>query len=146
MAVYVAFLRGINVGGRNLIKMKEVCQEFESIGREKVSSFRASGNILFISELEPADVVEKTKKRNDFLDKYCEKIGRDPGSLRRSLLIFGAEANTAFASEEHFIEIVERYQAIGINEFVFFYPFFAPEQISTFEKIAKETIPTLRKS
>ena len=91
-------------------------------------------------------IVEKTKKRNDFLDKYCEKIGRDPGSLRRSLLIFGAEANTAFASEAHFMEIVERYQAIGINEFIFFYPFFAPDQIPTFEKIAKETIPTLRKS
>ena len=52
-------------------------------------------------------VVEKTRKRSDYLDKYCEKIGRDPGSIRRSLLLFGAEANTAFASEEHFLEIVE---------------------------------------
>ena len=62
MAVYVAFLRGINVGGRNLIRMKDVCQKFEAIGLEKVSSFRASGNILFISELESADVVDRTKE------------------------------------------------------------------------------------
>ncbi|MHA1638514.1 MAG: LLM class flavin-dependent oxidoreductase, partial [Candidatus Thorarchaeota archaeon] len=54
-------------------------------------------------------VVEKTVERRDYLDKYCEKIGRDPGSIRRSLLLFGAEANTAFASEEQFIEIVDRY-------------------------------------
>lgn len=90
-------------------------------------------------------VLERTQKRCGFLDKYCEKIGRDPGSIRRSLLIFGHEANTAFASEEQFIEIVERYTEIGINELIFFYPFFAPEQIPIFEKIAKETIPSLRK-
>jgi alkanesulfonate monooxygenase SsuD/methylene tetrahydromethanopterin reductase-like flavin-dependent oxidoreductase (luciferase family) len=91
-------------------------------------------------------VVENTKKRISYLDKYCEKIGRDPGSLRRSLLVFGAEANTAFASEEQFTEIVERYTALGINELVFFYPFFAPDQIPMFEKIARETIPSLKSS
>jgi alkanesulfonate monooxygenase SsuD/methylene tetrahydromethanopterin reductase-like flavin-dependent oxidoreductase (luciferase family) len=89
-------------------------------------------------------VVEKTQKRIEFLDRYCEKIGRDPGTLRRSLLVFGAEANQAFASEEKFIEIVKRYTSLGINELVFFYPFFAPDQIIMFEKIAEEIIPTLR--
>ena len=92
----------------------------------------------------PEIVVENTQKRIAYLDKYCEKIGRDPGTLRRSLLLFGAEANTAFASEDHFTKIVERYTALGINELVFFYPFFAPDQIPMFEKIAQETIPALR--
>ena len=91
-------------------------------------------------------VVANTKKRTAYIDKYCEKIGRDPGTLRKSLLVFGEEANYAFASEEKFTEIVERYTAIGINELVFFYPFFAPDQIPMFEKIAKETIPMLRKN
>jgi alkanesulfonate monooxygenase SsuD/methylene tetrahydromethanopterin reductase-like flavin-dependent oxidoreductase (luciferase family) len=94
----------------------------------------------------PEVVVEKTRKRSEFLSKYCEKIGRDPASIRRSLLIFGSEANTAFASEEKFIEIVERYTAIGINEFIFYYPFFAPNQVSIFYEIVEKTIPTLRKS
>ncbi len=94
----------------------------------------------------PAEViVEKTRKRSVMLDKCCERIGRDPGSIGRSLLIFGAEATTAFASEEHFVEIVDRYTAIGINELIFFYPFFAPAQIPSFKRIAKETIPELRK-
>jgi alkanesulfonate monooxygenase SsuD/methylene tetrahydromethanopterin reductase-like flavin-dependent oxidoreductase (luciferase family) len=91
-------------------------------------------------------VVEKTSMRNETLNKYCEKLGRNPATIRRSLLIFGAEGNTAFASEDHFIEIVERYAAIGINELIFFYPFFAPDQIPIFEKIAEETIPKLRGS
>ena len=80
------------------------------------------------------------------IDKYCEKLGRDPGSIRRSLLVFGADANTAFASENHFQEVVDRYSAIGITELIFFYPFFDPNQIPSFEKIAKETIPKLRAS
>ncbi|MHA1943631.1 MAG: LLM class flavin-dependent oxidoreductase [Candidatus Thorarchaeota archaeon] len=90
-------------------------------------------------------VVKKTQNRIAYLDKYCEKIGRDPGSLRRSLLLFGEEANHAFASEDKFTEIVERYTALGINELVFFYPFFAPDQIPMFEKIAQDTIPALRR-
>jgi alkanesulfonate monooxygenase SsuD/methylene tetrahydromethanopterin reductase-like flavin-dependent oxidoreductase (luciferase family) len=89
-------------------------------------------------------VAQKTQDRIAYLEKYCEKIGRDPLSIRRALLIFGAEANTAFASEGKFIEIVERYTALGITDFVFYYPFFAPDQIPTFEQIAKTTIPSLR--
>ncbi|MFX0107284.1 MAG: hypothetical protein ACFE7R_03300, partial [Candidatus Hodarchaeota archaeon] len=92
----------------------------------------------------PDVVLEKTRSRNEFLEKYCEKIGRDPSTIGRALLIFGSEANTAFASEDTFVEIVERYSAIGINELIFFYPFFAPDQIPSFEAIAKEIIPTLR--
>ncbi|MHA1480538.1 MAG: LLM class flavin-dependent oxidoreductase [Candidatus Thorarchaeota archaeon] len=93
----------------------------------------------------PELVVKNTQKRSNLLDKYCKEIGRDPASVRHSLLLFGAEANTVFASEEKFIEVVDRYTAIGITDLIFFYPFFAPDQIPMFEKIAKEIIPTLRK-
>ena len=65
-------------------------------------------------------------------------------SIRKSLLVFGEDANTAFASEDHFIKIVDRYESLGITELIFFYPFFAPDQAPIFEKIAKEAIPKLR--
>ena len=92
------------------------------------------------------NVVRKTEKRIKTLDKYCKEIGRDSGTLGRSLLIFGEEANTAFASEKLFTNIVERYASLGLTELVFFYPFFAPNQIPTFEKIAIDVIPVLRDS
>jgi alkanesulfonate monooxygenase SsuD/methylene tetrahydromethanopterin reductase-like flavin-dependent oxidoreductase (luciferase family) len=94
----------------------------------------------------PEVVVEITRKRIELIDKYCEQFGRDPGTLIHSLLVFGAEANTAFASGEHFTEIVERYTEIGINELIFFYPFFAPNQASNLDKISQDVIPALRKS
>jgi alkanesulfonate monooxygenase SsuD/methylene tetrahydromethanopterin reductase-like flavin-dependent oxidoreductase (luciferase family) len=91
-----------------------------------------------------ANIIKKTEKRIKKLDKYCDEIGRDAGTLERSLLIFGQEANTAFASERYFTDIVERYAGLGLTELIFFYPFFAPNQIATFEDIAIDIIPTLR--
>jgi len=62
MPVYVAFLRGINVGGRNLIRMKDICDKLESVGFQNVSSYRASGNILFESEEKPKCIVERIEE------------------------------------------------------------------------------------
>jgi uncharacterized protein (DUF1697 family) len=46
---YVAFLRGMNLGGRR-IKNEELRSEFEQLGLEDVSCFRASGNVIFAME------------------------------------------------------------------------------------------------
>src|SRR5687768_11342779 len=47
MADYVALLRGINVGGKNKLPMKELAALFVKAGCEQVSTFIASGNVLF---------------------------------------------------------------------------------------------------
>ena len=47
MPRYVALLRGINVGGSNIIKMADLKACFESLGARDVSTFIASGNVLF---------------------------------------------------------------------------------------------------
>jgi len=46
---YVAFLRGINVGGHN-VKMDHLRKHFEDCGFVGASTFIASGNVLFESE------------------------------------------------------------------------------------------------
>jgi uncharacterized protein (DUF1697 family) len=45
--MYVALLRGINVGGKNLIKMPALKASFEAGGFEDVATYIASGNVLF---------------------------------------------------------------------------------------------------
>jgi uncharacterized protein (DUF1697 family) len=47
MARYVALLRGINVGGRNIIKMLALKACFENAGFKDVATFIQSGNVLF---------------------------------------------------------------------------------------------------
>ncbi|MDQ7094036.1 DUF1697 domain-containing protein [Desulfosporosinus sp. PR] len=49
MAVYVALLRGINVGGKNKVKMADLKLAFEEIGLSKVQTYIQSGNVLFES-------------------------------------------------------------------------------------------------
>lgn len=44
---YVAFLRGINVGGNTIIKMEALKHEFESLGFKGVKTVLASGNVIF---------------------------------------------------------------------------------------------------
>lgn len=48
MPTHVAFLRGMNLGGRR-IKNEELRAEFEALGFEEVATFRASGNVIFAS-------------------------------------------------------------------------------------------------
>ena len=47
--VYVALLRGINVGGHKLIKMKELARIFTDNGLKNVRTYIASGNVIFES-------------------------------------------------------------------------------------------------
>ncbi len=49
MESYVAFLRGMNLGGRR-IKNEELRAEFESLGFADVGCFRASGNVVFAAD------------------------------------------------------------------------------------------------
>ena len=44
---YVALLRGINVGGKTLIKMADLRTCLEELGLDEVSTYIASGNVLF---------------------------------------------------------------------------------------------------
>lgn len=47
MEKYVAFLRGINVGGHHRVPMPELRWEFGKMGFENITSILNSGNVLF---------------------------------------------------------------------------------------------------
>ena len=47
---YIAFLRGINVGGHASIKMADLQAAFEKMGFREVRTVLASGNVIFKSE------------------------------------------------------------------------------------------------
>lgn len=47
MKTYVAFFRGINVGGKNLLPMKDLVKRLESISLQNVRTYIQSGNAVF---------------------------------------------------------------------------------------------------
>lgn len=56
METYIALLRGVNVGGKNKVKMSELKASLETQGLLSVSTYIQSGNVLFKSNQSPADV------------------------------------------------------------------------------------------
>lgn len=60
---YVALLRGINVGGKTLIKMADLRTCAEELGLDAVSTFIASGNLLFESAERSAAKLETKIER-----------------------------------------------------------------------------------
>ena len=56
--VFVALLRGVNVGGNNMISMKSLKESFEAIGFKQVTTYINSGNIIFKSKEDDARKLE----------------------------------------------------------------------------------------
>lgn len=67
---YAAFFRGINVGGKNIVKMADLKQLFTNLGFEEVKTYIQSGNIIFSSEADrttlPSLISEAFEKQFGF--------------------------------------------------------------------------------
>ena len=62
MPQYVALLRGINVGGKNVIKMVDLKACFEDLGLTAVSTYIQSGNVFFESKVSDAKLVQRIEQ------------------------------------------------------------------------------------
>ena len=59
MKRYIAFLRGINISGKNKVPMAELKNDFEKLGFGEVKTYLNSGNVIFLSEEEDIGSVTK---------------------------------------------------------------------------------------
>jgi uncharacterized protein (DUF1697 family) len=57
MKTYIALFRGVNVGGNNVLPMKELVALLENIGSQNVNSYIQSGNAVFQNEEENASLL-----------------------------------------------------------------------------------------
>lgn len=57
---YISLLRGINVSGKNKIKMDELKSLYEHIGFEDVSTYIQSGNVIFTTDIKNKNELCKT--------------------------------------------------------------------------------------
>lgn len=77
---------------------------------------------------------------NRRLDELCERAGRDPRTLRRSVLLWAS--TDPFTSGTGLDELAERYLDAGMDDFSFGWP--ADEHLEEFERVALKVIPALR--
>jgi uncharacterized protein (DUF1697 family) len=85
---YLALLRGVNVGGRNLVKMADLRAAFEEMGFADVATYIASGNVLFRAPRQTRE----------------ELAGRIESELSRR---FGAELKLVLLTEPQLRAVVE---------------------------------------
>ena len=57
--IFVALLRGVNVGGKNMIRMSSLKESFERMGFGDVATYINSGNIIFKAQAGDARKLER---------------------------------------------------------------------------------------
>ena len=118
MARYVALLRGINVGGNNMIAMAALKSCFETAGFDDVATYIQSGNVLFTPRkpitpdaltkrlemlltstfsYQATVVVRDTKQMIDVVKKAPKGFGKQPDQFRYDV-VFLKEPLTAAAA------------------------------------------------
>jgi uncharacterized protein (DUF1697 family) len=64
MPIYIALLRGINVGGNKRIKMDQLRKSFEALGLDQVATYIQSGNVVFKGgKVSPSSLSKKIEDR-----------------------------------------------------------------------------------
>ena len=81
MNTYIALFRGINVGGKNSLPMKDLVTILNDLGARNINTYIQSGNAVFqIAEKDPSQLSGKLtaeiKKRYGF-EPYVLILGRD---------------------------------------------------------------------
>src|SRR5438093_379829 len=120
MTRYVALLRGINVGGKNLIKMPALKACFEANGFENVSTYIQTGNVVFEAadrpsvqltrrieamlaeafDYVPTVVVRNRKQMRAIVERAPKGFGAEPTKYRYDVF-FLKEPLTATAAMKH---------------------------------------------
>lgn len=93
--------------------------------------------------------LKETRERMRLIDDHCEKIGRDPATLRRSYLMLDIQARRTggpvnyYASKDAFADMVRQLMALGVSDIGLYYPV-RDDDTARFETIATQVIPRLK--
>lgn len=128
MQTFLAFLRGVNVGASNRIKMAELRRALEADGFINVETYIQSGNVLFDSE---QDEQTLTKRLESLLQSSFDYSGAVVLRTKSELALL--IDNLPFSSEE--IAAAESVNAGSESLHVFLYPALADDFAKRLDKV-----------
>jgi len=95
MPVYVALLRGINIGPHKRMKMEKLRESFEALGFKRVQTYIQSGNVVFSAGKGPPTALSKKIE-----DRIVSDFGfSSPVILRTREELGRAVANNPFSKQ-----------------------------------------------
>jgi uncharacterized protein (DUF1697 family) len=87
LGLYIAFLRGVNVGGSGVLPMKDLAHLCTGLGFDAVRTYIQSGNVIFESGLPEETVRSRLEKELGVrMGKKIDVMVRTPAELRSVLL------------------------------------------------------------
>ena len=81
MKTYIAFLRGINVGGHHNVPMADLKTELQKLGFKNIVTILNSGNIIFDHKQEDTVSLEQ------IIADHLEKVFHFPIKSKRLILV-----------------------------------------------------------
>lgn len=93
--------------------------------------------------------IEELSARAALMDDICREVGRDPSTLRRSVLLFDAEARAGGGRLRYlddlglFGRLVDELSAVGYTDIGIYYPA-VDAQMAAFRSIGRDVLPELR--
>lgn len=96
MNTYIALFRGINVGGKNILPMKDLVEILEGMGCEQVKTYIQSGNVVFQRKKTPSN-----KLAGEISSNILEHHGFEPKVLLLEIAeLQAAIENNPFKTED----------------------------------------------
>ena len=123
MTKFAALLRGINVGGRNILPMKDFREILETLGCENAATYIQSGNAVFHHDGEAADVSEA----------IADAIEAGFG-FRPSVMVLTAEKFAEIAAANPYVDVAAEQKHVHI--------WFASEPLANPDKTRLEQLAT----
>ena len=113
LRTYVALLRGINVGGKNIVSMRELAECFRELGYRDVRTYINSGNVIFRSSAKdprrlerrieaaleerfstPIRVVVRGRDEIEALVREVDSTWKDESDDRRNVIFLAHEVDS----------------------------------------------------
>ena len=91
---YIAFLRGINISGKNKISMPDLKNEFERMNFSDVKTYLNSGNVLFSSSADNDAEIKKLQSIINSTDKQQQLLKEIQNAIKE--IVSGVEYEDEF--------------------------------------------------
>lgn len=152
MSTWIALLRGINVGGNNVLPMKDLASVLEELGCTNVATYIQSGNVVFEKSRSDAmklsqRIADTVLKNHDFkpqcLVLTVDEVDRaavsnpfpDAEENPKSLHVFFLAEKPSSPEFELLNEIKSRSESYALLDKVFY--LHAPDEIGRFRLAAR---------
>ncbi|MHA1962401.1 MAG: LLM class flavin-dependent oxidoreductase [Candidatus Thorarchaeota archaeon] len=90
------------------------------------------------------DSIKTVERRILLFDEICDEVGRQSDEVLKSVLTCGPWDTVPFSSLETFEETTNRFRDVGVQEIIYYYPFWDNAKKPVFDEVDTDLLSRLR--